>query len=118
MRKIYYMTVMTLVIALVSVAAVAADLSPSEIINQPDQYNRQEITVSGVVEDFRAKTSHRGNAYEAFKLCDNKECLDVFAWGSTPRNDGTKIKVSGRFWEIKHVGKYTFYNELDLDNGS
>lgn len=116
MRKICCVGLVALVAVLVCGAAVAASLSPTEVVVRSTHYNGQEITVSGAVEDFRAAISHRGNAYETFKLCDSKKCLDVFAWGSTPRTDGAQVALSGRFWEIKHVGRYTFYNELDLDN--
>ncbi len=117
MHRFHYMALATIALSLAYVTAAAANLSPSNVMSQPAQYNGQEITVSGTIEYLKATVSHRGNAYETFKLCDNKDCLNAFTWGTTLRNDGAQVTVSGHFWQVKHVGRYTFYNELDLDNG-
>ena len=103
------------VFALLSQGALAADLSPSAVLKNPSQYDGQEITVAGTVSDFRTHVSHRGNAYETFKLCDAGACLSVFAWGTGPWDEGATISAKGRFWTVKREGRYVFYNELDLN---
>jgi len=95
--------------------ALAADLSPSVVLSNANQYDGKQITVSGVVSDFGNKVSHSGNTYETFKLCDESACLDVFAWGNAPRPEGSRISGTGHFYKVKRVGRYVFYNELDLD---
>jgi len=114
MAKVTVALCLQFALILVSFKSIANDLSPSIIINQTSQYNGQEITVTGTVKDFKQKVSHRGNNYETYKLCDIQSCISVFAWGMTPHNDGDKVTVSGQFMKIKHVGQYTFYNELDV----
>lgn len=96
------------------IACEASDISPSAVIAHAMQYNGQTIRVSGTIEDFEIKVSHRGNTYETFKLCGNTDCLNVFAWGQASHNDGEKITLSGVFYQVKHVGRYTFYDELDI----
>lgn len=92
----------------------AANLSPNSVLTHATQYNDETIQVSGIVEDFELRESHRGNVYETFKLCGKTDCLNVFAWGQTLHNDGDSITLSGVFYQVKHVGRYTFYNELDV----
>lgn len=100
---------------LLSQGALAADLSPSAVLKNPSQYDGQKITVTGTVSGFRTHVSHRGNAYETFKLCDASACLSVFAWGTDPRDEGATISASGKFWTVKREERYVFYNKLDLD---
>ncbi len=35
----------------------------------------------------------------------------VFAWGHRELREGQHLSVSGTFDAVKHVGRYTFYNE-------
>jgi hypothetical protein len=69
------------------------------------------------VSNIQPRVSHRGNAYETFRLCDSK-CVSVFAWGHPGLAAGQHSIVRGEYDAVKHVGRYTFYNEINADEGS
>jgi hypothetical protein len=95
--------------------AFAKAVRPSQIVGNPTTYNGKHLTVSGTVQNVTAKSSRRGNEYETFDLCDNS-CLKVFAWGHPELREGQQSCVSGTFDAVKHIGRYTFYNELDAED--
>lgn len=94
----------------------AADLTPSAVLYSANQYNGKEISVTGVVSEFKLNTTNDGKPYENFKLCDAGACLTVYALGSDARTEGKEITVSGHFWMFVQRGYLTYHNELDLDS--
>jgi hypothetical protein len=76
----------------------------------------RNVTVNGTVRSLREKTSAKGNTYDIFSICSGG-CLRVFAWGHPAIIDGKTITVHGTFSAIKHVGQYTFRNEIEADEG-
>jgi hypothetical protein len=66
---------------LLSSVALAADATVSQIIANPTAFDGQHVTVSGTAQFVRPKTSHKGNDYETFSLCD-QACVNVFTWGN------------------------------------
>ena len=93
------------------------DATVSEILAHPSNFDGQHVTVSGTARYVRPRTSRRGNDYETFSLCD-QTCLNVFTWGHPNVAEGKHISVNGTFDEVKQVGRYTFRNEIDADEGS
>jgi hypothetical protein len=88
-----------------------------QILNNPSSYDGRHVAVSGTVERLERKVSHRGNPYVTFSICSG-QCVHVFAFGSPSINDGQTITVRGTFAAVKHVGGYTFFSEIDADDGS
>lgn len=115
MRKFAFVILAMLSMAYAA-SSCAADthLSPQQVLAHPGLYNGKAVSVTGTIQKFRDRVSHHGNAYETFELCDNNACLHVFAWGNVQRVDGNRDTLSGHFWAVKHVGSYTFYDELDV----
>ena len=108
-------------IALVSYASptVAAETaSPSAILANPSAFDRKHVSAPGVVERLEEKTSKAGNGYDTFQLCDPRACVHVFAWGHPQIQDGQHVTVRGTFSAVKHVGAYTFRNEIEADQGA
>lgn len=89
-------------------------LTPTQLAAHPSSYDGQHVGVTGKVENLELKTSHRGNAYEIFQLCD-KVCVRVFIWGHPKLSEGHSKTVHGTFAAVKHVGSSTFYNEIEAD---
>lgn len=118
MRKSVYVILVALSASFAVSCSAAAPVSPAQVLAHAAQYNGESVSVTGTVQDFRERVSRRGNAYETFELCGSTTCLHVFAWGDVPRADGDRSTVSGHFWTVKQVGRYTFYDELDVDSGS
>lgn len=87
--------------------------------NNSNNRNFKNIEVSGAIYNLKFRTSKRGNEYTTFKIKteDNKiyNCYSP-KWLSIKNNE--VLKVSGKYFETKHVGRYTFYNELDVENFS
>jgi len=101
--------------ALVCGVAQAAALSPSAVLYAANQYNGQEIKVTGVITLFALKTTSDGSPYESFRLCDANACLQVYALGNDPRTEGAEVTLKGHFWMLVQRGYQTFHNELDID---
>lgn len=102
-------------IAVLSTAAVASNLTPSAVLYGANQYNGQEVSVTGIISHLKLNTMTDGKPYETFTLCDANACLSVYALGATPHNDGDSLTASGHFWMFVQRGYLTFHNELDLD---
>jgi hypothetical protein len=109
--------VLGLILLIWTLAAFAEAVPPSQIVGNPTTYDGKHLTVSGSVRHVTAKTSRRGNAYETFDLCDNS-CVKIFAWGHRELREGQHLSVSGTFDASNTSGDYTFYYELDADEGS
>lgn len=99
-----------------SVARADTTATPAQLLAHPDNYNGQHVLVTGTVTGIVAKTSHAGNPYETFNLCDaNSVCVHVFTFGQPSLAEGEKKTVHGTFSAVKRVGSYTFYDEVEAD---
>lgn len=96
----------------------ATTLAPGDVLANGATYDGKTVAVAGTVSDFRSHVSHKGNAYATFELCASSSCVHVFEWGTESRSEGRSLTVHGTFSVEKHVGRYTFYNEIDADDGS
>ena len=105
-----------LCISVISSPTLATDTGPSQILANPTKFDGKHVTVSGTAQYVRQKTSRRGNEYETFSLCD-QTCVNVFTWGHPNVAEGKQLTVNGTFEEVKHVGRYTFRNEIEADEG-
>src|SRR5437870_2623384 len=116
MRR-YVLSSRTLVAILILAActAHALDVSPREILENPDRFDGRPVTVSGMILNLRETISQKGNPYYTFNLSDNGSAVRVFSFGSSPCRDGSRVTVAGVFRREKHVGRYTFRNEVDAD---
>ncbi|MGA9272054.1 MAG: hypothetical protein WBV67_01090 [Candidatus Cybelea sp.] len=102
---------------LAALPAVSSAAAIGQILGSPSSYDGKHVDVRGTVEHLEQKTSHRGNPYVTFALCSS-QCIHVFAFGAPSINDGQTITVHGTYEAVKHVSGYTFYNEVDADDGS
>jgi len=100
-----------------STAALAAELTVSQLLANPAAFAGQHVTVSGTAQYVRPRTSRKGNDYETFSLCE-QGCVNVFTWGHPHVREGQRLTVNGTFEAVKHVGRYTFHDEIDADEGS
>lgn len=97
--------------------ALAGAATVGQILGNPSTYDGQHVAVSGTVEHFERKVSRRGHPYVTFSLCSG-QCIHVFGFGSPSISDGQTITVRGTFAAVKHVSGYTFFSEIDADDGS
>ncbi|MGC2406219.1 MAG: hypothetical protein WA431_07405 [Candidatus Cybelea sp.] len=97
--------------------ASSAATTIGQILGSPSAYDGHHVDVSGTVEHLEQKVSHRCNPYVTFALC-SAQCIHVFGFGSPSLSDRQAITVHGTYEAVKHVSGYTFYNEIDADDGS
>lgn len=104
-------------VLLAALPAVSSAATIAQILGSPSTYDGQHVDVRGTVEHLEQKVSHKGNPYVTFSLCSS-QCVHVFGFGSPSISDSQTITVHGTYESVKHVGGYTFYNEIDADDGS
>ena len=121
MRKFLKISLLTLLLTTVLTFFVfteAQALTISEILNHPDKYHLSTVQVKGKVLDLQSKTSKRGNEYTIMVLSDGTGNITVFTFGTQKIKPEDTVKVKGVFYKVKHVGRYTFYNEIDASKGT
>ncbi len=102
-------------VALVLVAPVlgpltasAFDLSPSEILADPDRFDGQSVTLRGTITELR----ELGNAYFSFDLTDGTRAIRILSFGTPSCGAGAAATVQGVFQKIKREG-YKIYSEVE-----
>lgn len=95
-----------------------AGINIGDILENPDEYDGKRVTVSGEVVGIRARVSKAGNPYYTFTLRDQTGEVKVFNFGQPVCVDGDTVAVVGTYAVEKHVGRYTFYNEIDASTGA
>lgn len=93
-------------------------VSLADLAKDPKAYDLKTVETSGVVADFKQKTSRAGNKYFTLKLRVNEKettGVSVYSQGEADEavKDGTKVKVIGVFREEKKVMDFTVKNEID-----
>lgn len=101
---------------LVCGSALAATLTPVQVLSNSNQLNGQKISVDGIVSSPKVLISPDGKHYQSFKLCDAGTCLAVFTRDKSTYTEGKEITVKGHFWAVRHEMYITRYNELVLDD--
>jgi hypothetical protein len=113
-------TVATLLVLFLCSAANAQALKTTvgDILANPNNFDGKMVQVEGKVLGLKFKTSRKGNPYTTFKLNSNGKNLSVFSFNHLPINEAELVRVIGRYQKVKHVGRFTFYNEIDASGGS
>ena|SRR5437899_13108840 len=117
MAKRFLPTLVLFCIAVISSPVLGGETTVSQLLSNPSDFDGQHVTVPGTAQFVRPRTSRRGNDYETFSLCE-QACVNVFTWGHPQVAEGKRLTVNGTFEAVKHVGRYTFRNEIDTDEGS
>jgi hypothetical protein len=78
----------------------------------PDQYDGKVVIVTGNILNYRERVSGRGNPYTTFTLTDQGS-VAIFAWQNQGLHAGMRVRVTGTFSKVRHVGQYVFYNEIE-----
>ncbi len=86
--------------ALGPLPASAVDLSPSEILADPDRFDGRSVTVRGTVTELR----ELGNAYFSFDLTDGERAIRVLSSGTPACGSGAAAAVQGVFQKVKREG--------------
>ncbi|HLN12012.1 MAG TPA: hypothetical protein VK587_02420 [bacterium] len=78
----------------------------------PDRFDRQVVTVTGVVAAVHAATTADGTAYTALTLRDGDAAVAVLVWGRSALAVGDAVRVSGSFYDGPPPGLGTASSSL------
>lgn len=96
----------------VSTAAAAGLLDLADIIAHPDQYDRQEVVVSGQVTNVQLATNRQGQPAYGFLLKDQSGTVKVIGLGQVEVKEGDQVIVEGIFSRLRQAGRTIIYNEI------
>jgi hypothetical protein len=112
MKRCQFFTIMTLLVLITLPALAQESVSVSALLQDPDQYDGKVVSVAGAIANYRERISARGNPYTTFTLVSSGS-VSVFVWKHQGLHNSERVKVTGKFVKVKHVGQYTFHNEIE-----
>lgn len=101
---------LTALLALVPAAALAAALTPSQIVASPSTYDGKSVTVTGKVSNYQTSSTPMGKV-AGFQLCDSK-CIVVIDKTDQSHSNGATATVSGTFHSTFKGPRKTFTNAV------
>jgi hypothetical protein len=93
-------------------AHAAGLLDLADIIAHPDQYDRQEVVVSGQVTNVQLATNRQGQPAYGFLLKDQSGTVKVIGLGQVEVKEGDQVIVEGIFSRLRQAGRTIIYNEI------
>jgi len=87
-------------------------LELADLIEHPDQYDRQEVVVSGQVTNVRLATNRQGQPAYGFLLKDSAGTVKVIGLGQVEVREGDQVIVEGIFSRLRQAGRTIIYNEI------
>jgi hypothetical protein len=87
-------------------------LDLADIIAHPDQYDRQEVVVSGEVTNVQLATNRQGQPAYGFLLKDQSGTVKVIGLGQAEIKEGDQVIVEGIFSRLRQAGRTIIYNEI------
>jgi cytochrome c-type biogenesis protein CcmE len=87
-------------------------LEIAELLNHPEQYDRQEVVVTGQVTNVQLATNRQGQPAYGFLLKDQAGTLKVVTLGQVEVREGDQVIVEGVFSRLRQAGRTIIYNEI------
>ena len=87
-------------------------LEITELLTHPEQYDRQEVVVTGQVTNVQLATNRQGQPAYGFLLKDPAGALKVISLGQIEVREGDQVIVEGVFSRLRQAGRTTIYNEI------
>jgi hypothetical protein len=111
------LALLTLILSLTSLPATSSQvfanfLEIAELLAHPEQYDRQEIIVSGKVTNVQLATNRQGQPAYGFLLQDHAGTLKVVSLGQAEVREGDQVIVEGVFSRLRQAGRTIVYNEI------
>lgn len=89
------------------------DVPPvSQLVQNQSAYNGHVLSVTGRVSKLQQWKSRTGHIQEIFFVCDGG-CVHVYMPAHSPIHEGQLVTVRGQYYKTYHVGRSTFYNEIE-----
>ncbi len=94
-------------------AALASGLIEiAELLAHPEQYDHQDVVVTGKVMNVQLATNRQGQPAYGFLLQDQAGTLKVVSLGQLEVHEGDQVIVEGVFNRLRQVGRTIVYNEI------
>ena len=87
-------------------------LEITELLSHPEQYDRQEVVVTGQVTNVQLATNREGHPAYGFLLKDHAGTLTIISLGQIEVRDGDQVIVEGVFSRLRQAGRTIIYNEI------
>jgi cytochrome c-type biogenesis protein CcmE len=87
-------------------------LEIAELIAHPEQYDHQDVVVSGKVTNVQLATNRQGQPAYGFLLQDQAGTLKVVSLGQAEVHEGDQVIVEGVFSRLRQAGRTIVYNEI------
>jgi cytochrome c-type biogenesis protein CcmE len=87
-------------------------LEITELLIHPEQYDRQEVVVSGQVTNVQLATNRQGEPAYGFLLKDQAGTLKIISLGQIEVREGDQVIVEGVFSRLRQAGRMIIYNEI------
>jgi len=94
------------------VTSAAGLLEIAELLAHPEQYDHQDVVVSGAVTNVQLATNRQGQPAYGFLLKDQAGTLKVISLGQAEIHEGDQVIVEGVFSRLRQVGRSIVYNEI------
>ena len=94
------------------VTSAAGLLEIAELLAHPEQYDHQDVVVSGAVTNVQLATNRQGQPAYGFLLKDQAGTLKVISLGPVEVHEGDQVIVEGVFNRLRQVGRSVVYNEI------
>ncbi len=87
-------------------------LEITELLTHPEQYDRQEVVVTGQVTNVQLATNREGHPAYGFLLKDQAGVLKIISLGQIEVREGDQVIVEGVFSRLRQAGRTIIYNEI------
>ena len=87
-------------------------LEITELLTHPEQYDHQEVVVTGQVTNVQLATNREGQPAYGFLLKDQAGTLKVISLGQMEVREGDQVIVEGVFSRLRQAGRTIIYNEI------
>ena len=102
-----------LAFSLIPLCAQASSLLEiTELLTHPEQYDHQEVVVTGQVTNVQLATNRQGQPAYGFLLKDQAGTLKVVTLGQVEVREGDQVIVEGIFSRLRQAGRTVIYNEI------
>ncbi len=107
-----FLIVPLLLVTLTAASVSANMLEIAELLTHPDQYDRQEVVVTGQVTNVQLATNRQGQPAYGFLLKDQAGTVKVIGLGQVEVREGDQVIVEGIFTRLRQAGRTIIYNEI------
>jgi cytochrome c-type biogenesis protein CcmE len=111
-RSVLFGITLSAVLGAPPLANAAGLIEIAELLAHPEQYDRQDVVVTGKVTNVQLATNRQGQPAYGFLLQDQAGTLKVISLGQVEVREGDQVIVEGVFNRLRQVGRTIVYNEI------